>query len=72
MKRRDLERKLSGLGWQLKRHGAKHDIWTNGEDDLPIPRHNEIDELLAKNILKNAHMNMGTRNYENRWKILEK
>jgi mRNA interferase HicA len=54
MKRRDLERELTKLGWYFKRHGGKHDLWTNGIEEEPIPRHNEINELLAKKILKTA------------------
>lgn len=71
MKRNDLERALRLLGWWLKRHGAKHDIWTNGEDDEAVPRHNEIGELLAKQILKNAKLAMRSKNYENRWNRME-
>ena len=54
MKKRDLERELTKMGWWLKRHGSKHDLWTNGEDEETIPRHPEINELLAKKILKTA------------------
>ncbi len=54
MKRRDLERALTKLGWYLKRNGAKHDLWTNGQEEETIPRHNEINELLAKKILRTA------------------
>jgi hypothetical protein len=48
MKKRDLEKALSRLGWWLKREGANHEIWTNGEDAEPVPRHREIKELLAR------------------------
>lgn len=54
MKKRDLERQLSELGWWFERHGGNHDIWTNGEDQESVPRHNEVDEWLAKKIIKNA------------------
>ncbi|WP_068470558.1 type II toxin-antitoxin system HicA family toxin [Candidatus Protochlamydia phocaeensis] len=54
MKKRDLEKKLSQQGWWLDRHGGNHDIWTNGEIYEPVPRHPEINELLAKKILKKA------------------
>lgn len=54
MKKRELEKALQELGWYLKRHGRNHDIWTNGEDSEPVPRHNEINELLAKKILNTA------------------
>jgi predicted RNA binding protein YcfA (HicA-like mRNA interferase family) len=54
MKRRDLEKKLRALGWLLVRHGSRHDVWSNGERDLVVPRHNEINEYTAKAILKEA------------------
>lgn len=57
MKRRDLEKKLSELGWQFDRHGGNHDVWTNGKEFEPLPRHNEINEYLAKKILKKAKAN---------------
>jgi mRNA interferase HicA len=52
MKRKELEKQLQKLGWWLKRHGGRHDIWTNGDTEEPVPRHNDIDEYLAKKILK--------------------
>ena len=48
MKKRELEKELSRLGWWLKRQGGNHEIWTNGEDTEPVPRHREIKEHLAK------------------------
>jgi mRNA interferase HicA len=54
MKRRDLERKLRVLGWQLLRHGARHDVWARGERELVVPRHLEINEYTAKAILRDA------------------
>lgn len=57
MKRKDLEKKLSEFGWSLSRHGGGHDIWTNGCESEAIPRHNEINEYLAKKILKKAKDN---------------
>ena len=52
MKRRDLIRKLEQNGWWHMRAGGNHDIYTNGKRIEPIGRHTEIDELLAKKILK--------------------
>ena len=52
MKRKDLIKLLSDNGWQLKRNGANHDIFTNGKERETIPRHREIDEDLAKAIIK--------------------
>jgi mRNA interferase HicA len=54
VKRRELEKKLQKLGWEFVRHGRKHDIWTNGEYEIAVPRHNEINEYTAKAILKDA------------------
>jgi len=52
VKRRDLIKKLEQNGWYLKRHGSNHDIYTNGIKSEPISHTREIDEILAKKILK--------------------
>lgn len=52
MKRTELIRRMEANGWYLLRHGAEHDIYTNGIKSEPIPRHKEIRENLAKKILK--------------------
>lgn len=52
MKRNDLIKLLEKNGCWLKRHGANHDIYTNGEKSQPVPRHSEIDKRLAKKIIK--------------------
>ena len=49
-----IEKSLKKLGWWFLRHGGKHDIWTNGERQEPIPRHVEINERLACSIIKKA------------------
>ena len=54
MRRRDLERQLRDLGWILARHGARHDIWANGDRELVVPRHVEINEYTARAILREA------------------
>ncbi len=54
MKRRDLEKQLQKVGWRLIRHGRKHDVWRDGEREVAIPRHNEINEYTAKGILREA------------------
>ncbi|MGE0682683.1 MAG: type II toxin-antitoxin system HicA family toxin [Candidatus Binatia bacterium] len=54
MKRRELEEALRKLGWSFLRHRAKHDIWTKGEQQEPIPRHGEINEKLPRAILRRA------------------
>lgn len=52
MKRKDLVKLLEKSGWYLKRIGGNHDIYTNGIKIEPIPRHSEINERLAKEIIK--------------------
>lgn len=54
MKRQELEKRLQKLGWKLVRHGGKHDIWTDGEREIAVPQHKEINEYTAKAIIKEA------------------
>ena len=61
MKRRELEKQLKKLGWEFKRQGGSHEIWSNGELSQPIPRHSEIKEHLAKGILRIASENKGEK-----------
>ena len=54
MKRKELLKKLGEAGCVFVRHGSNHDLYKNPETGKkqPVPRHNEIDEYLAKHILK--------------------
>ncbi len=54
MKRLELVRKLTELGCELIRHGGNHDWYQNTQTKAcqPVPRHREINENLAKSILK--------------------
>nr|WP_294577355.1 type II toxin-antitoxin system HicA family toxin [uncultured Anaerostipes sp.] len=52
MKRRDLVKLLEKNGWYLKRNGGNHDLYTDGKNIEPIPRHLEINERLARSIIK--------------------
>ena len=54
MKKKDLISKIESMGCVLIRHGSKHDWYQNPEtkQSQPVPRHNEINENLAKHILK--------------------
>jgi hypothetical protein len=54
VQRRELERRLRELGWQLNRHGARHDVWARGDEELVVPRHAEINEYTAKAVLSQA------------------
>ncbi|HTQ98793.1 MAG TPA: type II toxin-antitoxin system HicA family toxin [Candidatus Acidoferrum sp.] len=54
MKRRDLIKALEAMGCLLVRHGSRHDWYTNPDTKAsqPVPRHTEINEQLAKSIIK--------------------
>lgn len=52
MKRKDFIKLLEKNGWYLKRDGANHDIYTDGTNNEPVPRHNELNEMLVKAIIK--------------------
>ncbi len=54
MKHRDLIKKIEKTGCMFIRHGGKHDWYQNPITKAcqPIPRHREINEILAKNIIK--------------------
>jgi len=57
VKKRDLEKKLNELGWRFSKHGGSHDHWTNGKEFESVPRHAEVNENLAKKILRVAKNN---------------
>ncbi len=54
MKRVDLVRKLEKMGCLFIRHGGNHDWYQNPLTKMaqPVPRHREIHDYLAKNIIK--------------------
>jgi len=54
LKRKDLIREIENIGCNFIRHGGKHDWYQNPKTKVsqPIPRHTEINENLAKHILK--------------------
>jgi mRNA interferase HicA len=54
MKRADLIRRILDAGCVLVRHGARHDWYTNpgAKISQPVPRHTEINEHLARHILR--------------------
>ncbi|NJK44234.1 MAG: type II toxin-antitoxin system HicA family toxin [Pleurocapsa sp. SU_196_0] len=53
MKHRELVKLLERHGIVLLRHGARHDIYLNPATGKTqgVPRHKEIKEVLAENIL---------------------
>jgi len=54
MKRKGLFRHLENAGCVLIIHGGRHDWYQNPKTRIsqPVPRHNEINDNLAKRIMK--------------------
>jgi predicted RNA binding protein YcfA (HicA-like mRNA interferase family) len=54
MKRTELLKRINRIGCVFVRPVANHDIYMNPKTGKkqPVPRHREIDEQLAKHILK--------------------
>ena len=52
MKQRELVKKLRSIGFEVERHGGNHDIYKRGDDEEQIPRHKEVNEKLARAILR--------------------
>ena len=56
MKRTDLLKKFYKKGWWILREGGSHTIITNGTETEAIPRHKEVDEKLAKAIIRRREL----------------
>lgn len=52
MKRRVLVKMLIKAGFRLDRHGGSHDVYVRNADEEVIPRHRELDEELARHLVK--------------------
>ena len=52
MKTKEIIKLLENNGWKFKRHGANHDVYVKGNERESIVRHREVDEMLAKAIIK--------------------
>jgi predicted RNA binding protein YcfA (HicA-like mRNA interferase family) len=52
LKRKKLLKALEKLGAKLIRHGSKHDVYGNDQKSIGVPRHADIEEQLAKDIIK--------------------
>lgn len=54
MKREELVRQLVSAGCILVRPGSRHDVYLNPKtgQKQPVPRHTEIDNILARHIRK--------------------
>ena len=56
MKQRDLIKKLEDSGFVFERHGSNHDIYVRDSEREEVLRHKEINERLAKAILKRQEL----------------
>ena len=52
MKQRELLKLFKNAGWYFLRDGGNHEIYTDGKNIVAIPRHSEINERLAKGLIK--------------------
>jgi hypothetical protein len=70
MKRRDLIKRIgtaakaADLTWDILREGANHTVYVLDQLRIPIPRHNEINEITALGIMKDCADKLG----EDWWK----
>lgn len=56
MKQRDLIKKLEDAGFVFERLGSNHDVYVRGTEKDDVPRHKEIDERLAKAIIRRRRL----------------
>jgi mRNA interferase HicA len=56
MKRIDLIRRLTKNGWEFDREGSKHTVYKKGNKIEEIPRHREVNEELAKAIIRRNNL----------------
>ena len=54
MKQRVFIKKLEDGGFVFERHGNNHDVYVRGTEREEVPRHKEIDERLAKAVLRRS------------------
>jgi mRNA interferase HicA len=51
VKRKKLLKELAKLGAKFVRHGGKHDEYSNGTKSAMVPRHADVNENLAKDLI---------------------
>lgn len=56
IKKRDLIKLFRKNGWSLDRQGGNHEVWKKENKSETIPRHSEVDEILAKNIIRRNNL----------------
>ena len=52
VKQRILIKKLKKAGFVFGRHGGNHDVYVRGNETEEVPRHKEVNERLARDIIK--------------------
>lgn len=52
MKTKDLIKLLEKNGWTFVRHGGNHDVYGKGKELEAVPRHSEMNEMLARAIIR--------------------
>ncbi|MDP3971290.1 MAG: hypothetical protein Q8P61_00060 [Candidatus Nanopelagicales bacterium] len=50
-----------GAIWELRREGSNHSILVLDGEQIPVPRHNEINEMTAVGIMKQCEGALGER-----------
>lgn len=56
VQRRKALKVLKKNGWWLERHGANHDVYTNGFSKEPIPRHGDLNKYTWQGIVKRNNL----------------
>ena len=54
MKRKKLLKEIAKLGFKFVRHGGDHDVYGKGKNYVSVPRHAEVNEKLARDIIKDC------------------
>jgi mRNA interferase HicA len=52
LKRKDLIKKFKAKGWYTLRNKGSHEVITDGTHTEAIPRHSEINEQLARALIR--------------------
>lgn len=52
IKQRDFIKKLEDGGFVFERHGSNHDVYVRETEREEVPKHKEINEKLAKAVLR--------------------
>ena len=56
MKKRNWVKLLERNGWKFVRHDGNHDIYTKDSQTEYVPRHAELDEQLARAIIRRRNL----------------